>query len=437
MQPDAGRLCDRPDQLCPPFIRTRPIWVLMAAFVLATGSVVFVEPAPYELLIVSVAGLCFALGLSIPQVIRIPALLVGVLLVANLISVFPAQRPDIAVPYVLVTVYLWLTTFFFACLVYENPRHSLPILWIGYGVAALVAGMLGYAGYFQLVPFHELLTTAGRAQGLFKDPNVYGPFLYPAIFVCLVALERAKPLQALFLLGIIAFLLGALFVGFSRASWAACILGLMLLAVLRFLAYRTAWEKTRLLLAALGLFAFFTVLFAALLSKPEVRDMFMLRAQILQDYDTEAGGRFWVQRQALEMSLVQPLGIGPAHTPIVFEREPHNVYIFTLIENGWLAAAAFLAFVGLTLIRGLRVCFLSSPIQGLYTATYVSLVAMLANSMVIDSIHWRHLFVLFGLVWGVILAAETRARVGSTVYRPTDGLRQDGKDPQRSEILLN
>ena len=398
-------------------LRRRQIWCLLVAFALASGFYVLQEPAPYELLIIPVAGLCFALGLAIPKYIKQPALLVGFIIIGNLISVLPSQQPEVSTPYALVTIYLWMTSFFLACLVYENPRYVLPILWTGYGLAAVIATILGILGYFHLVPFHEILTKADRAKGLFQDPNVYGPFLYPAIFVCLVGLEKGSILKRLFLLGVAVLLLGGLFVGFSRASWAACIMGLVLLATLRFFGYQHKWERQRLVVVGVGLFGVFALLFAGMLTLPSVQEMFLTRAQLLQDYDVNAGGRFWVQRHALEMSLVTPFGIGPGHTPIIFEREPHNVYILTLIENGWLTGVSFLALIILTFIRGARVCLIPSSYQGIYTATFVALVANLANSMIIDSIHWRHLYVLFGLVWGGILATEARVRLESLVHR--------------------
>jgi hypothetical protein len=46
----------------------------------------------------------------------------------------------------------------------------------------MVAALAGSIGYFELIPgAHEMMTRYGRATGLFKDPNVFGPFLLPAM----------------------------------------------------------------------------------------------------------------------------------------------------------------------------------------------------------------------------------------------------------------
>lgn len=46
----------------------------------------------------------------------------------------------------------------------------------------MVAALVGSVGYFDLLPgAREMMTRYGRATGLFKDPNVFGPFLVPAM----------------------------------------------------------------------------------------------------------------------------------------------------------------------------------------------------------------------------------------------------------------
>ena len=53
---------------------------------------------------------------------------------------------------------------------------------LAHGIAALVAGVAALVGYFGLVPgTYDLFTEFGRARGTFKDPNVLGAFLVPAL----------------------------------------------------------------------------------------------------------------------------------------------------------------------------------------------------------------------------------------------------------------
>ena len=76
---------------------------------------------------------------------------------------------------------------------------------------------------FVAFPGHEVLAgeTQSRAQGLFKDPNVFGPFLIPA---ALIALEEALRPRVLGVRRPAAvartrvLVLGILF-AFSRAGW--------------------------------------------------------------------------------------------------------------------------------------------------------------------------------------------------------------------------
>jgi hypothetical protein len=42
---------------------------------------------------------------------------------------------------------------------------------------------------------------------------------------------------------------------------------------------------------------------------------------------------------------------------------------------------------------------------------FASLGGLLLNSVVIDSIHWRHFWLLLGIAWGTILAADHREQL--------------------------
>ena len=129
------------------------------------------------------------------------------------------------------------------------------------------------------------------------------------------------------------------------------------------------------------------------------------RAVVVQEYDVAGDrGRFTVQRRALELLLSDPVGVGPSQSGEVLGIPPHNVYLHVLTEAGWVGGSAFLLFVLLTLANGLRLCLVRSPFQIASTVVFAALVGTLAQSLFIDSTHWRHLFVLFAIVWGTALA---------------------------------
>jgi hypothetical protein len=80
---------------------------------------------------------------------------------------------------------------------------------------------------FVAFPGHEFLVLRPAAMGLFKDPNVFAPFLVPAALMLLEEtlaprLLRARLATKLVLLSILT--MGILF-AFSRAAWLNFVLG--------------------------------------------------------------------------------------------------------------------------------------------------------------------------------------------------------------------
>jgi hypothetical protein len=45
---------------------------------------------------------------------------------------------------------------------------------------------------------------------------------------------------------------------------------------------------------------------------------------------------------------------------------------------------------------------------------YATFIGLFAESIIIDSNHWRHMYLLMGMIWGLMLAAPpVRHRAGS------------------------
>ncbi|HTM77052.1 MAG TPA: O-antigen ligase domain-containing protein, partial [Devosia sp.] len=146
---------------------------------------------------------------------------------------------------------------------------------------------------------------------------------------------------------------------------------------------------------------------------PSVNALFETRTES-QDYDSGPTGRFGRQSYAFELALAHPLGIGPGEfrTMRVTE-EPHNVYVQVLHAYGWGGGAMYYLLVVLTLWRGISSLRRPSPYR-LMMIPLVATYAMLAGeSAIIDSDHWRHYFLLAGLIWGIAAAIgqDQRGRI--------------------------
>ena len=58
----------------------------------------------------------------------------------------------------------------------------------------------------------------------------------------------------------------------------------------------------------------------------------------------------------------------------------------------------------MTLIVGLRFLRVHTPWQLYLLAAYAAFVGEAAEGMVVDTDHWRHFFLLLGLIWGLSVA---------------------------------
>jgi O-antigen ligase len=110
------------------------------------------------------------------------------------------------------------------------------------------------------------------------------------------------------------------------------------------------------------------------------------------------------------MAFEYPLGVGVYHTGnpyYEFRQAPHNVYLLILIETGWFGILAFCGFLILTFRKSIRFVFQESDIQAVYIAIVAATGGLLVQSLFVDSTHWRHMYLLFGLLWGPLLAWQS------------------------------
>ena len=70
----------------------------------------------------------------------------------------------------------------------------------------------------------------------------------------------------------------------------------------------------------------------------------------------------------------------------------------------------YLTLVLTTLIRGLRYVFVETPWRSTYIAVYCAFVGAAAESVLIDSDHWRHYFLLLGVTWGLMIVSQPYRR---------------------------
>ena len=372
-----------------------------------SGAFVFMEPSPYEVTsLLSIIVFLFA-GLSLRPA-HMP--MIGLLLLYALgfaLGVIQVIDQAKAVTWVLVSWYLCATAIFFTLMLGTNTAERLSLLTRGCIMASVIASIAGILGYFHLLGgLSDLFLRYGRARGTFNDPNVLGAFL---IFPALLALQRilnGRPSEVLRGAMLLGLLVVALLLTFSRAAWGQFASTAALLMFFTFVTSRSNNERLRIVLIAVAGAVVLALFVAALLSIDKVADLFKERATLDQSYDVGHLGRFGRYILGFELALDRPFGIGPLQFATIFPEDAHNTYLNTFMSGGWLSGCVYLALVLTTLVRGLRYVFVDTPWRPTYLAVYCAFVGVAGESVIIDSDHWRHYFLLLGVLWGLMIVSQ-------------------------------
>jgi hypothetical protein len=205
-------------------------------------------------------------------------------------------------------------------------------------------------------------------------------------------------------------MLAALLLTFSRGAWGQFAFATLLMMVLSFLTTGSLRERIRIGLVAVVGVLIVTGFIAALLSIDKVAEMFQERALLEQSYDAGHFGRFGRYLLGIDLALQRPFGIGPLQFAKYFPEDPHNSYLNAFMSGGWLTGVAYPTLILVTAVMGLRFIFVPSPWQATYHAVYVTFLGTAVESAIIDSDHWRHYYLLIGVMWGLMAASRSFAR---------------------------
>jgi O-antigen ligase len=243
-----------------------------------------------------------------------------------------------------------------------------------------------------------------RVQALFKDPNVFGPYLIPGAVYCVVrAVTRCSKCWIWMVAS--AILVAGIVLSFSRASWGTLAVALLVAACLWApSAGKRAWGQLVLEVAILMITIAITV------AAPQTSSYSESRLK-LQAYDAY---RFRTQGIAWEAGIAHPLGIGPGQSEIVFQYATHNSYLRVFAESGWFALCAYLLLIAASLAHAFR-SIQSNREDILSWVIFACLVATLVNGTVIDTLHWRNFWVLLALAWTLPSRPTLQQRAVQTV----------------------
>jgi O-antigen ligase len=338
--------------------------------------------------------------------------LCSVFIALNLLASMEALQSNTAAKFLAVTIYciaigLWI------CGYVDSERRARLVIK-AYIASAVAIAVLSTVALYVPFPFSALLLSEDgeRARGLFKDANVYGPYLIPAALILVGEslnprlLRLNRPTQ-IFCFG---FLAAGILFSFSRGAWLNLMVGIVVMTVI--VSLRRGGSRRALLMFVVVLIGGAVTVWAVYASGS--LGFLEERAQ-LQSYDSD---RFGAWALGIQLAEENPIGIGPGQFELVAPLSAHSTYIRAVAEEGVLGAAALLAVMFGTLLLAGRNAVIGRDTYGIGSAPLLAAwCGMLVNSFVVDTLHWRHLWLLAGLIWAGTHARGVRSQLSSRVGR--------------------
>jgi hypothetical protein len=353
------------------------------------------EPAPTDAVFAVVIAVAVATGrFRLDRVPFVPAALVGLLIAVSALSIGTAVDLSSALRFF--TISLYMGVLFVWLVGYVDSRRRARLLVVAYLVAAVASAVLGSLPFLFSFPGTDLFATEGgfRAQALFKDPNVYGPFLVPAALILVdeIIAPRLILLPRWVKSLLVVVLLTGLLFSYSRAAWFSFGFGLfVLLAVV--LLRRARAGRLKVIVTSL---VASVVLLVPLAVMTGATDVIEDRARF-QDYDVQ---RFQAQREGLNLGLTHPLGVGPGQFGFHAVAGAHSLYIRVFAEQGPVGLLILLLFITLTFAVAAGNTIRGSDTFGIGSAVlFAAFCGLVVTSIAVDTLHWRHLWVLAALIW--------------------------------------
>jgi hypothetical protein len=383
-------------------LKTRFLHLTLFVTVL-TGPFVMFEPAPYEVMTALLALACLFAGVTIDRKLMLPLLLLLIWNVGGLLSLMQVVNDSEAITFVIISIYMGLTSMVFACLFAHDTVRRIEIMRSAYIICAVIASIIGIIGYFNLLPgAWDQFTRYNRLKSTFKDPNLFGPFaILPLMFIISGALLNGLKIRHIVSGSII---LIAVLLSFSRAAWAHFIFSAMLMVALMFVATPSARFRARIATATVLSIAGVTVLLVGMLSIGHIGNVFKERASLIQEYDAGDGGRFTAQADSIPKLLDRPNGFGPFQFHNHYGQDPHDVYLNAFASYGWLGGFAYIALVLVTLWVAYANVLKRTPWQPYFIAAVATYTGVVLEGFVIDTDHWRSYYLVMGIVWGLVIA---------------------------------
>lgn len=226
-------------------------WQHAGVFCLSFSSgFVLVEPSPHDILMLLAIATMLVLGHVKIFESALPAfVMLNIFFIFNIIPLLYVSDVDTSYNFILITIYLILSFFFYKCLVLRAESDLIMWLMRGY-IYTCVFGCI-FSIFCIIIPnplsdvvLYGRSTDEIRTKAFFQDPNVFGPFLVPAFLACVYCwryLFTSKALVAARWIFLLTFLVCIILTA-SRGGWLNL---LVALAALGWIGQRQASRSLR------------------------------------------------------------------------------------------------------------------------------------------------------------------------------------------------
>jgi O-antigen ligase len=370
------------------------VWIAVVLGVFA-----MFEPSPGDIgvAVLFVAGF-FNGSLRWGQRLTLPFILLGLFVLANLTSLCYAVDLSQGMLYLAITLFMILSWLFLLGVFTKYEERGLGVVMSACTLGGVASSLLAVLCYFNLAPFGDSVLFYDRIKGFFKDPNVFGPYL---VVVAVYAVHRALTCETfrrkiLWVVSCLVASVGVLLC-YSRAAWLNYAVTLLLFFGFTAIGRGRPGARWRNLIYFTVIAVIVGAVLAYAMTIPQIREVLSYRTE-MQDYDAD---RFATFSAALRLGFNSPLGVGPFQSVLLLDYATHNVYLRVFSENG---VIGFLSFAGFLLLTLTRSVFLSQKAgnriqRSLFALAAAALVGTLLNSFTIDTLHWRHFWLLLALGW--------------------------------------
>ncbi len=382
-------------------------------FLLSISGVLVFKPPLYDILLTVTMFYWFAVrGFGINS--RLIAPLGCLLLYVSFywLSVTRATEIGSSLWYASLTTFCALMWLFYTNVLTRYGMPAFHTVMLGYSITSLVGVSFGFFVFTTHFAWREQFLYNDRPKGLYVDANVFGPSLVVVLVYALCRIVLAQKLKNVWYWIIVALVTSAgVFSSFSRGAWINAAISVTFLMILMAISTRAAshlFKRTAILL--LGLMVCAGALYMVFSSRDEFADVARSRSR-LQNYDQE---RFASHANALQLGMDNPLlGIGAAQYIPAYHIAPHSLPLHIFAENGAVALFGLAAFLLLTCIRSALQIRAAKDVETrlYFCAITALLIAQFVNSVVIDTMHWRHFWLLCAFAWMPAVRSTVAARM--------------------------